>query len=112
MSTTVTIEQVAGPTVTIEQSGQQNITVQPAPVMNVEVAIPGIQGPAGTPISYTHTQGSASDTWVVNHNLGFRPHCVVFSVGGAEVEAGVTHTSVNQTVISFVTPASGTARFV
>ncbi len=49
--------------------------------------------------------------WTINHNLGFRPAVEVFSVGGAEIDAAVLHTSVNQTVISFSTATAGSARF-
>jgi hypothetical protein len=65
---------------------------------------------AGSP-NFVHTQGSASTTWTVNHNLGFRPSVEVFSVGGAEIDAEVLHTSINQTVISFNTATAGSARF-
>lgn len=64
---------------------------------------------AGSP-NYVHTQGSASTAWTVNHNLGFRPAVEVFSVGGAEIDAEVLHTSVNQTVITFTTSTAGSAR--
>ncbi|HET6497704.1 MAG TPA: DUF2793 domain-containing protein, partial [Coriobacteriia bacterium] len=62
--------------------------------------------------TFVHTQGSASATWTVNHNLGFRPSVEVFSVGGAEIDAAVLHTSVNQTVISFNTATAGSARLI
>lgn len=65
---------------------------------------------AGSP-NFVHTQASAATSWTVNHNLGFRPAVEVFSVGGAEIDAEVLHTSVNQTVISFSTSTAGSARF-
>lgn len=61
---------------------------------------------------YTHTQASSSASWVVNHNLGYRPTVAVFSAGGVEVEATITHNSVNQTTISFNTAVTGTATFL
>lgn len=61
--------------------------------------------------SFIHTQGSAATSWTVNHNLGFRPAVEVFSVGGAEIDAEVLHTSPNQTVISFNAATAGSARF-
>lgn len=70
----------------------------------------GIPLGAGTP-AFVHTQGTAATSWTVNHNLGFRPSVEVLSVGGAEIDAAVLHTSVNQTVISFVTATAGSARF-
>lgn len=82
---------------------------QPAPAPGVFV--PSLPGPpAGGPGSaYTHTQSSASDAWVVNHNLGYRPAVSVLSVGGKEMLAGVVHTSTNQFVVSFDQPTAGLA---
>ena len=61
-------------------------------------------------ISYTHTQGSASATWTINHNLGFTPNVAVFSSGGVIVDAEIHSTSINQTIIYFNSPFAGTAR--
>jgi hypothetical protein len=73
---------------------------------------PGPQGAVGVPQSYLHTESSPASSWTVNHNLGFRPTCTVFSVGSVEVEAEVTHISNTQSIIFFVQPTAGTARFV
>ena len=44
---------------------------------------PGPTGPAGTAgVSYLHSQSGAASTWIVNHNLGFKPNTSVYSVGG------------------------------
>lgn len=79
----------------------------------VEMRVVGIQGPPGSGGGgrYVHTQGSASATWTVNHNLGFRPQVEVFSPGWVCVEAVVTHTSDNQTVITFNAAQTGQAVF-
>ena len=73
-----------------------------------------VQGPPGPPgssstASFEHAQSSASDTWTVNHNLGFRPAVSVLSVGGKEMWAEVIHTSVNQFVAYFDAPTTGIA---
>jgi hypothetical protein len=60
---------------------------------------------------YVHTQGSASTSWVVNHNLGFYPSVEILSVGFQEIEGTVTHNTINQTTISFETAIAGSARF-
>ena len=64
-------------------------------------------GGGGGAVNYLHTQSSASDTWTVNHNLGYRPVVSVRSPGGVEVEATVTHVSVNQCVVTFAAPYTG-----
>ena len=68
----------------------------------------GADGSPGT--AYEHTQAIASDTWTVNHNLGFWPTVTVFGPGNSPVNAGVLHTSLNQCVISFVVPMTGMVR--
>ena len=61
--------------------------------------------------TYTHTQSSPASTWTVNHNLGRIPAAVsVLSVGGVEVEAGVTHVSNNQLVVEFASSQVGSVR--
>jgi hypothetical protein len=66
-------------------------------------------GTAGT-LAHTHTQAVASTTWTINHNLGYYPTISLQTVGGVEFEAEITHTSVNQAVVSLVTATAGTAR--
>jgi hypothetical protein len=70
----------------------------------------GPAGPPGSVLEFRFTQAAPASSWTVNHNLGFLPTVTVYSVGGVEVEALVTHTSVNQSVISFSSPAAGSAR--
>lgn len=71
----------------------------------------GVPGPPGVSSnsSYEHAQASASDTWTVNHNLGFRPAASLLSAGGREMWAEVIHTSVNQLIAYFDAPTSGVA---
>ena len=59
---------------------------------------------------YEHIQSAALPTWTVNHNFGFWPASVsVQSPGGVEVDAGVTHITVNQLQIDFTAPYTGKA---
>lgn len=60
--------------------------------------------------AYVFTQSVAASTWTINHNLGFVPSVEVFDSGSQEVDADVTHPTVNQTVILFSVPLSGFAR--
>jgi hypothetical protein len=59
---------------------------------------------------YEHVQASASDTWLINHNLGYNPAVELLTVGGNEFEADVLHTSVNQTIVYIAIPIAGKAR--
>lgn len=72
---------------------------------------PGPQGPKGDPnLGYNFTQATAASTWTINHNLGVHPNVQLFSLGGTMMMAEVQHTSVNQTVVTFLSPVAGFAR--
>lgn len=61
---------------------------------------------------FIHVQGGALAQWVVNHNLGYKPHVSVQTVGGLEVIAEVLHITSNQLVINFAAATAGTAYLV
>jgi hypothetical protein len=62
--------------------------------------------------SYEYTQTSLSNTWVINHNLGYYPVVRVF-IGNTEVmPSSITHNSSFTTTITFETPCIGVARLV
>lgn len=60
-------------------------------------------------VSYTHNQISASNTWTINHGLGFYPSITIFDSSSQQVEGAVTHTTTNTTTIQFSASISGTA---
>lgn len=57
-------------------------------------------------------QTTPQSTWTINHNLGRRPVTELFTVGGLEFEATVTHTSINQCIVTLTTALAGTARLI
>jgi len=94
----------------VELAGQKTL---------LTVSLVGVQGPKGDPgapglsaQSYVHDQLVASDTWVINHNLGFKPICQVFSAGSREILVDVLHTSTNQTIVYLTSPNTGFARLI
>lgn len=68
---------------------------------------PGVSGGASS--TYEHSQPSAAATWVINHNLGFKPSTTAYSVGGQLMLANIIHMSLNQARIYFDGPVSGFA---
>lgn len=60
--------------------------------------------------AYVHTQSVALGTWIINHNLGYRPSVEVFNSASQEVDADVQNPTINQTLILFTMPISGFAR--
>lgn len=89
--------------------GDNSTTVVTVPVTNTVTATTvGPQGPAG--VGYLHQQTSSSTTWVINHNLGFRPAIELFDSGSQEIDGDVAHPSVNQAIITLSPATTGTAR--
>ena len=71
---------------------------------------PGVAGP--TSPSYEHIQSSASSSWNVNHNLGFKPILQIYDSGGNVVEAEILHISTNLAIVYFAFTMSGVARCI
>ena len=72
----------------------------------------GLQGPGGAgaqTLAYLHTQGSASDTWVIAHNLNFYPNVTVQDSAGNIVEGEIAYTNTNSLTVSFASAFSGKA---
>lgn len=62
--------------------------------------------------AFTFQQGSASDTWVILHNLGYFPIIRVF-IGSQEVQpASIVHDDTNQVTLTFNDPQVGYARLI
>ena len=60
-------------------------------------------------VSYTHTQGVASATWTINHNLHFHPNVTVQDSAGNIVEGEIAYTNSDSLVVTFSTAFSGEA---
>ena len=71
----------------------------------------GPLGPAGSvqTLAYMHTQGVASSTWVIAHNLGFHPNVTVQDSAGNIVEGEIAYTNTNSLTVSFASSFSGKA---
>lgn len=57
-----------------------------------------------------YQQTTPSTSWVINHNLGYKPSVEVFNTGSQAIDADIVHTSLNQTVVSFTVAIAGFAR--
>lgn len=93
------------------------VTASPASVLataekrfiKINATTPGLPGQS---LRHTHTQGSPSPTWTINHNLGRRPLVSLLNLAGSEVIAEIEHTSDNQVVARFSTPSTGYANCI
>lgn len=80
----------------------------------VYVGPPGPTGPSGgggsggAVGSYTHTQSSPSQAWVVVHNLNTKPQIKIV-VGGLEREGRITYPSLQSALIEFNYALAGEA---
>ena len=60
-------------------------------------------------VSYTHTQGVASSTWTINHNLGFYPNLTVQDSAGTIYEGEIAYTNSDSLTVTFSSAFSGKA---
>ena len=60
-------------------------------------------------VAYIHTQGVASDTWTINHNLNFYPNLTVQDSGGTIYEGEITYTNTVSLTVTFSAAFSGKA---
>jgi len=60
-------------------------------------------------VAYTHTQGSASSSWVISHGLAFFPNVTVQDSAGNIVEGEIAYTNANSLTVSFSSAFSGKA---
>lgn len=63
-------------------------------------------------VAYNHVQSTVATSWTINHNLGYVPSVEVFDSGSQEIEADVSHLTVNTTLILFTVPTAGFARLI
>jgi hypothetical protein len=71
----------------------------------------GTSGAALEPqaLAYEHTQGAVSNSWVITHNLGFKPNVTVVDSAGTIYEGEITYTNSNSLTVSFSQAFSGKA---
>ena len=87
------------------------IATQSTPLVVARAGPPGPAGaPGNGPSGYTHQQSVASSTWVITHNLGYRPAVDVIDSSGSVLLAEITHQSANALTVTFAGETSGIAR--
>lgn len=64
---------------------------------------------AGTIGTYEYYQPTASDTWTIDHNLGYKPNITVMDSSGEQIVPDISHTSDDQAVLTFSAPVAGEA---
>jgi hypothetical protein len=93
------------------------VSAEPDSVITVQVQEQPVPEPIlitlddGTSIqvAYHHTQGLSSDTWEIEHNLGFYPNITTMDSAGTQVEGELQHLSKYRLRVNFSAPISGQA---
>ena len=102
--------------ISVKSPDLQEVIVEQQKV-SVSVVLAGPQGPPGAPgapgpssVSMNFEQTSPSDEWIINHNFGFFPNVILFTVGGIEMLGQVVNITDNQVRVYFTSAVAGTAR--
>jgi hypothetical protein len=66
---------------------------------------------ASVKIRHTHQQTTASNTWLITHNLNSHPNVTVVDTANTEVVGDIVYIDLNTVRISFTEPFSGSAYF-
>ena len=98
-------------TVQVSEIGNPQVEVGDLQTQTIELLVPGPQGPAGGS-AYIHQQPLPAATWVINHNLGYRPSVEILDSGSQEIEGEVSHPTVHQTVVTLSPATAGQARLL
>lgn len=111
--TSILVQVSSNQQVLVQETNSQVLELT-APVQAlVEVQVAGPQGPAGAnAAAYVHQQLTASASWTINHNLGYKPSVELLNTGSQEIEGDVVHTNVNQTLVAFSGAVAGQARLI
>ena len=62
-----------------------------------------------TPVAHEHIQNVASATWVITHNLGFKPNVTIIDSAGNIVEGEIAYTNSDSLIVTFSIAFSGEA---
>ena len=71
----------------------------------------GFQQPTSGDKTYTHTQSTSTDQWVVTHNLNKYPSVSITDSAGEAVHTDVIYTSINSVTIVFGSAMTGKVHF-
>ena len=83
----------------------QNIT------QTIVKIVPEESSEPADPDSFTYTQTTPANIWIVSHNLSFRPNVTITDTNGNEIEASITYISNATVQIEFSQPVAGNVYF-
>jgi hypothetical protein len=96
--------------------GRYAVTASPEEIIQVSVVSPQtitvglIDGSSQTlEVAYHHTQSVSSNTWEIEHSLGFYPNITTMDSAGTLVEGELQHLTKYRLRVIFSAPISGQA---
>jgi hypothetical protein len=99
-------------TITILSNSQVVVTFAGTTTGRAVLLSGSIDGNTKPTYAFEFTQTSLSDTWVINHNLGYEPIVRIF-IGNQEVQPeSITFNSINQVTVTFDQAYVGVARLI
>jgi hypothetical protein len=88
------------------------ISVSEKEPVNVSV-VTGLPGPVGPPGpsggSYVFVQGAPTETWTIDHSLGYYPNITIVDSSGAVIEGDIIYADDDTLVVTFSAAFSGKA---
>lgn len=109
-STRVIKATVEGRSTLIQTESVARVVTVGVPGADGAQGVPGPPGaPGSAPQAYVHNQIAPASTWVIVHNLGFRPNVNVYDSGGTNVEGEIAQDSTNQMTLTFSAAFAGVA---
>ena len=98
--------------IVIVDANNLQITFSSAQTGRCVVISGSVSGIARPQYGFVFTQATASNTWTIDHNLGYYPAVKIF-VDGYEVQPSqIFNPSLNRTIVSFTSPKDGVARLI
>ena len=88
----------------IDSVGVVEVCFNPLEIVEIPGGVITIPAP-----KFTHVQAAATTTWVINHNLGFRPLVQAYTSGGLLIVGDIAQINLNQTTVSFTVSIAGYA---
>lgn len=78
----------------------------PTPIPVNDIIVGGVNNPV---VAYHHIQNVSSASWVINHNLGWKPNVTVQDSAGTTVEGEIVYTNNNSLTLNFTGAFTGNA---
>lgn len=110
-------------TILIEIDSTQTVTATEDPPIELELTLPGIQGPsgvvgppgpqgppgpAGNAQEQVHSFASPLAVWLVSHTIPITPNVITIDTGGQLVDGDVSYPTPHQVRIEWAWPMAGT----